>query len=608
MKAMKRLTAVLLALVLFAGLLPAVPRADAAAYSSSRVYHKIDMSAAVLASRTNQQVSSDCAVVSMVTVESYLYGATSAADKKTVYNTLVNKNGDDNYAYWGNCGYVSNGSVNWTTVYDNLSRGYPVLVHRPSSGSKVEHWAVVAGYNGSTTTLEKDKFIIVDVYHGSGGKDIYTSGAWRGSVSIDRMVTRKNGIAITSLSGIKMAINHPAPTHQYGNGHGVYGYVTSNVNLTSLQVKVTNDATGAAVYNKTLTPNAKSYQLYKLDSEMTFAKWAKGKYTYTVIAKTASATRTYQYSFEIATGWPTTQTQKGYVFTFIANGGTGAPASQTVYADGTLKIPATTPTRQGYKFLGWYAQRNGDQTWYVAGSGWKTDAEIAAAGYSKKLYPAATDFVINNSWLNGCADTTGFTLYAQWEKTVSFPDVSTNAWYYNAVVFAVENGYFSGYKNGNFGPNDEITRQDFVVVLARIAGVDLSKYSGRTVFKDVPAGSYYESAIKWASSTGVVSGYNSGNFGVDDKLTREQLVTILYRIAKKLGCDVSVSLMDKAKLAQFQDVDEISSYAIESLAWALDKGVISGLNKTTLAPQRTATRAQVAQILMNIYNNNVIPF
>ena len=396
-------------------------------YSSSQIYHNIDMSAAVLASRTNQQVSGDCAVVSMATVEAFMYGVTSTADKKTVYNALVSKNGDNDYAYWSNCGYVSNSSIDWEKVYDNLSKGYPVIVHRPASGSKVEHWAVVAGYKGSTTTLEKDKFIIVDVYHGSGGTDIYTSGAWRGSVSIDRMVTRKNGIAITSLSGIKMAINHPAPVHQYGEGHGVYGYVTSNSNLTSVQVKVTN-ASGTAVYNKTLTPNAKSYLIYNLDSEMTFAKWAKGKYTYTVTAKTASASRTYQYSFEIASGYPVTEAQQSYVFAFNANGGTGAPASQTVSFDGMLHIPAATPTRKDYTFLGWYAMRNGDQTWYCGGNGWNTEAQIAASGYTKKLYPTDTDFIINNSWLSGCMDTTGFTFYAVWEKNAPITyTVSYNA-------------------------------------------------------------------------------------------------------------------------------------------------------------------------------------
>ena len=169
-------------------------------------YYNIDMSAEVLNSRTNQQVSGDCAVVSMATVEAFMHRATSTADKKTVYNALVSKNGDNDYAYWSNCGYVSYDSINWDTVYDQLACGYPVIVHRPAVGSKAQHWAVVAGYKGSTTTLQKDKFVIVDVYHGTGGTDIYTSASWASGTTIDRMVTRKNGIAVTSLSGIKLAI------------------------------------------------------------------------------------------------------------------------------------------------------------------------------------------------------------------------------------------------------------------------------------------------------------------------------------------------------------------------------------------------------------------
>ena len=390
-------------------------------YSSSQIYHNIDFSANVLASRINQIRVNDCAVVAMATVEAYLYGATSSSEKDVVYNTLLQSQGTGLSAQWAKCGFNSSTAIDWNKVYEQLTKGYPVMVYRG------DHWGLVSGYKGSTTTLEKDKFIIVNFYRGTGGTDIADSGTWRKGSTISKMAIRKNGIVVTGLSGIRMAINHPAPVHQYGSGHGVYGYVTSNVNLTSVQVKVTN-AAGTAVYNKTLTPNAKSYLIYNLDSEMTFAKWAKGKYTYTVTAKTASASRTYQYSFEIASGWPVTESQQKYVFTFNANGGTGAPANQTIYFGGTLHIPAATPTREGYTFLGWYAMRNGDQTWYSAGNGWFTEAQLTAAGYSKRLYPTDTDFVINNSWLSGCMNTTGFTFYAQWEKNAPITyTVSYNA-------------------------------------------------------------------------------------------------------------------------------------------------------------------------------------
>lgn len=215
-------------------------------------------------------------------------------------------------------------------------------------------------------------------------------------------------------------------------------------------------------------------------------------------------------------------------------------------------------------------------------------------------YPTAT----KNGYTTYTCKLCGYRYVAQY----TFPDVRNTAWYYNAVEFAVREGYVSGYKNGNFGPADAITRQDFVVILARIEGVNLSKYSGKTSFKDVPANSYYAKAIQWASSTGVVAGYNSTKFGVGDELTREQLATILYRYAQKKGCNMSVSSASMNKLKGFSDYSKSSSYARTALAWALQNGVIGGLNETTLGANRTANRAQVAQILMNISKNKVIPF
>lgn len=387
--------------------------------SSTQIYYNIDMSSSVLASRTNQQVSGDCAVVSMVTVESYLYGAKTAAGKNAVYKALVNKNGDDNYAYWSNCGYVSHSSVNWATVYEQLSIGYPVIVHRPATSSNSQHWAVVAGYKGSTTKLEKDKFIIVDVYHGSGSKDIYTSAEWRGSVAIDRMVTRKNGMKITSLTGIRMAIDHPATVHQNGAGHGVLGYITSNENLLSVTVTVTNANTGANVYNKTITPNAKSYLIYNLDSEMTFAKWAVGEYFFTVVAKTAEQTRAYQSYFQITKGWPLSLPKRSYNFNFNNNGGSGNVTSQLVYYGDKLTIPTTTPTRNGYKFVGWTVVRSTDNTSYYSKGEWLSNNQ-AGSSDAKKIYKPGDVYSINYDWVKGSFTNRNYTFYAVWEANPEY--------------------------------------------------------------------------------------------------------------------------------------------------------------------------------------------
>ena len=196
---------------------------------------------------------------------------------------------------------------------------------------------------------------------------------------------------------------------------------------------------------------------------------------------------------------------------------------------------------------------------------------------------------------------------SSYKGTNTFPDVQRNAWYYNAVEFAVAKGYFSGNGDGTFAPGKNITRQDFVVVLSRIAGADLSKYSGKTNFTDVPSNAYYAKAIHWATNNGIISGYNATTFGVGDSLTREQLVTILSRYAQKKGVNVTPDAVALAKMNTYSDANKINPYMKNAVAWALANKVISGMNETTIAPQGNATRAQVAAILMNINAYKVIP-
>lgn len=189
----------------------------------------------------------------------------------------------------------------------------------------------------------------------------------------------------------------------------------------------------------------------------------------------------------------------------------------------------------------------------------------------------------------------------------AFPDVKNNAWYFRAVNFAVEKGYFSGNGDGTFAPGKNITRQDFVVVLSRIAGANLSLYSGITNFTDVPSGAYYAKAIHWATDNGIISGYNATKFGVGDPLTREQLVTILSRYAQKKGVNVTPNSAALNKMNTYSDASKINPYMKNAIAWALYNKVISGMTDTTIVPQGNATRSQVAAILMNINAYKVIP-
>jgi hypothetical protein len=179
-----------------------------------------------------------------------------------------------------------------------------------------------------------------------------------------------------------------------------------------------------------------------------------------------------------------------------------------------------------------------------------------------------------------------------------FPDVPENAWFYDAVKYCATRGFITGYKNGNFGPADALQRQDFVVILARIAGADVSGYTSCKL-TDVDMNSYYGKAVAWAVDQKIIGGYENGKFGVGDKITREQVATILYRYMH------SPDKGDAAAIAGFADKGKISAFATDAMIWAVNFGVISGKNATTLAPTATASRAEIATIIMRMDQNGM---
>ena len=188
-----------------------------------------------------------------------------------------------------------------------------------------------------------------------------------------------------------------------------------------------------------------------------------------------------------------------------------------------------------------------------------------------------------------------------------FPDTSSSGWYNDAVTYAVGAGIMSGYKNGKFGTSDSIQRQDFLVMLARLDGVDLDTYGAKkSAFPDVPEGSYFEAAVNWGSEKGIVTGYQNGKFGVGDKVTREQLVTFLYRYAKYKDYDYSyTSNRETVVSGQYKDFKNVSGFAKDPILWAIEKGVISGKTNTTIVPQGNAQRCEVAKIMYNIFLNDI---
>lgn len=177
-----------------------------------------------------------------------------------------------------------------------------------------------------------------------------------------------------------------------------------------------------------------------------------------------------------------------------------------------------------------------------------------------------------------------------------FTDVVAGTWYYGAAAYAYNNGLFADMTPTTFAPNATMTRAMLVSVLWRLAGAPAPK--APNTFVDVPDGAWYTDAVTWAAENGVVSGIGGSRFDPSGFVTREQTAEILYNYAHSKGYDVSA----RADLTAFPDAASVSGWAEEALSWANAAGLINGTvrdGQTILNPQGSASRAQVAMILMN---------
>lgn len=178
-----------------------------------------------------------------------------------------------------------------------------------------------------------------------------------------------------------------------------------------------------------------------------------------------------------------------------------------------------------------------------------------------------------------------------------FKDTANNAWWHDGIHYCVQQGLMNGVASDQFAPNGTTTRAMIVTILWRMEGSPATSYG--MSFTDVPAGQWYTEAIRWAQSTGVVTGYDAKTFGPNDNVTREQLAAILYRYTAHKGGDVS----KRSTLAQFTDVNQISSWALENIQWANAVGMVNGRTDTTIVPKGNATRAEAASMIQRFCQN-----
>ena len=236
----------------------------------------------------------------------------------------------------------------------------------------------------------------------------------------------------------------------------------------------------------------------------------------------------------------------------------GSPIAPIHAARGTtLDLSALQPEKSGFRFTGWYLDK-------------------------------ALTLPVTSLRLDGDQ-----TVYAGWVSLeLPFRDVRPEDWFYADVRYVYEAGLMNGTAEGLFSPDLFTSRAMIVTVLWRLSGSPVVNYY--MPFADVDQASWYAEAVRWAASCGIVAGYDNGNFGPNDPVTREQLAAILYRCAAYRQEDTSIGA--DTNILSFTDAASVSEYAVPALQWACGAGILQGADGALL-PTHPATRAQTAAIL-----------
>lgn len=175
---------------------------------------------------------------------------------------------------------------------------------------------------------------------------------------------------------------------------------------------------------------------------------------------------------------------------------------------------------------------------------------------------------------------------------LNFTDVKENDWFFKGVEYVVDKGIMSGVSENEFAPAGKLTRAMLVQMLYNMESRPAC--DAENAFMDVPVGQWYTDAVIWANDEKIVSGMGEGLFAPNMEITREQMVVMLYNYAKFKGYDVTAS----ADLSAFADTASVSAWAQPAMQWAVAEGYISGMGDSQLAPQGTATRAEIASVIM----------
>jgi len=212
------------------------------------------------------------------------------------------------------------------------------------------------------------------------------------------------------------------------------------------------------------------------------------------------------------------------------------------------------------------------------------------SGYNAECDRLADYIRQRNHWLTEA--------FASWNSETAeplnqFQDVREGDWYYDVVNEAAGLGLINGIGFGIFAPQGTATRAQATKILWAMEGAPEDFPASN--FSDVPETAWFAPAIAWAKAEGVVNGYNGGGFGPNDSITRQDLVTIIYRHSGEIQEELKA-------LEDFTDGETVSSYARAAMAWAIENGILTGYNDATLKPKKNVTRAEMTAIMVRYCN------
>lgn len=339
---------------------------------------------------------------------------------------------------------------------------------------------------------------------------------------------------------------------------------------------------GQAVAPDTKVTVAKTIKFEVATNEKTFAKENIVAGANTTVKVTGDA-RLYTYEFTYTKpssggssgGSSSGKTTYKVTTSAVNNGGVNASPSS---AEKGAAITITLSPDKGYKL---------DKLTVTDGSG-KTVSTVKKSDTVYTFTMPASAVKVGVSYVKA----------TETPSETKFNDVSANDWFASAVDYVTGKGMMNGTADNTFSSKANTTRGMVVTVLYRLENQPSTSAAS---FTDVASGAYYANAVAWANANGIVSGYGSGKFGPNDKVTREQLAAILYRYAQYKKYDVSVG--EDTNILSYDDAQSISSYAIPAIQWACGAGVVTGKSGSKLDPKGNATRAEVAAMLMRFCEN-----